>query len=124
MANIGYKINSNNKVSFNSLYINTSTQSKEEYTGYIVDIANDGNGLIRRFNYEKNSLWINQILGEHKVGDRSKLNWGVSYNIIDGSMPDRVQNILEMKIQVTNYQASQLLITIDTFKIKRRRTSC
>jgi hypothetical protein len=53
-------------------------------------------------------LWINQILGEHKVGDRSKLNWGVSYNIIDGSMPDRVQNILEMKIQVTNYQASQL----------------
>jgi predicted methyltransferase len=53
MANIGYKINSNNKVSFNSLYINTSTQSKEEYTGYIVDIANDGNGLIRRFNYEK-----------------------------------------------------------------------
>jgi hypothetical protein len=49
---IGYKINSNNKVSFNSLYINTSTQSKE-YTGYIVDIANDGNGLIRRFNYEK-----------------------------------------------------------------------
>jgi hypothetical protein len=31
--------------------------------------------LIRRFNYEKNSLWINQILGEHKVGDRSKLNW-------------------------------------------------
>jgi hypothetical protein len=41
MANIGYKINSNNKISFNSLYINTSTQSKEEYTGYIVDIAND-----------------------------------------------------------------------------------
>jgi hypothetical protein len=28
MANIGYKI-SNNKVSFNSLYINTSTQSKK-----------------------------------------------------------------------------------------------
>jgi hypothetical protein len=61
--------------------------------------------LIRRFNYEKNSLWINQILGEHKVGDRSKLNWGVSYNIIDGSMPDRVQNILEMKI---GYQLSSI----------------
>ena len=106
MANIGYKINSNNKVSFNSLYINTSTQSKEEYTGYIVDIANDGNGLIRRFNYEKNSLWINQILGEHKVGDRSKLNWGVSYNIIDGSMPDRVQNIF--RNEDTGYQLSSI----------------
>jgi hypothetical protein len=61
----------------------------------------------------KNSLWINQILGEHKVGDL-KIKLGVSYNIIDGYA--RVQNILEMKIQVTNYQASQLLITIDTFK--------
>jgi hypothetical protein len=106
MTNIGYKINNNNKVSFNSLYINTSTQSKEEYTGYIVDIANDGNGLIRRFNYEKNSLWINQILGESKFGERSKLNWGVSYNIIDGSMPDRVQNIFRK--EATGYQLSSI----------------
>jgi hypothetical protein len=52
MANIGYKINDNNKISYNTLYINTST-IKENYFGYIVDIANDGNGLIRRFNYEK-----------------------------------------------------------------------
>jgi hypothetical protein len=106
MANIGYKINNNNKVSFNSLYINTSTQSKEEYSGYVVDIANEGNGLIRRFNYEKNSLWINQILGESKIGDRSKLNWGVSYNIIDGSMPDRVQNIFRK--EATGYQLSSI----------------
>jgi hypothetical protein len=40
-----------------------------------VDIANDGNGLIRRFNYEKNSLWINQLLGESKISERSKLNY-------------------------------------------------
>jgi hypothetical protein len=116
MANIGYKINSNNKVSFNSLYINTSTQSKEEYTGYIVDIANDGNGLIRRFNYEKNSLWINQILGEHKVGDRSKLNWEFHTILLMEVCQTEFKTFLEMKIQVTNYQASQLLITIDTFK--------
>ena len=106
MANIGYKINNNNKLSFNSLYINTSTQSKEEYYGYIVDIANDGNGLIRRFNYEKNSLWINQILGNHKIGDRSKLNWGLSYNIIDGNMPDRSQNIFRK--EATGYQLSSI----------------
>jgi hypothetical protein len=106
MTNIGYKVNNNNKVSFNSLYINTSTQSKEEYFGYIVDIANDGNGLIRRFNYEKNSLWINQILGESKIGDRSKLNWGVSYNVIDASMPDRVQNIF--RNEETGYQLSSI----------------
>ncbi|GGF18987.1 TonB-dependent receptor [Flavobacterium limi] len=94
LLNIGYKINSANKINFNTAYINTSTQSKEEYYGYIVDIADEGNGLIRRFNYEKNSLWINQLLGDHKLSDRSKLYWGTSYNLIDSSMPDRVQNIL------------------------------
>ncbi len=92
LFNAGYKINSNNKINFNTLYINTSNQSKEEYYGYIVDIANNGNGLIRRFTYEKNSLWVNQLLGDHKLSDRSKLNWGVSYNLVDGSMPDRAQN--------------------------------
>lgn len=94
MTNIGYKINSNNKINFNTVFINTSTLSKEEYSGYIVDIANDGNGFIRRNKYEKNSLWINQLLGEHKLNDRSKLNWGLSANTIDGDMPDRTQNIL------------------------------
>ncbi|RTY98312.1 TonB-dependent receptor [Flavobacterium sp. RSP49] len=93
MANIGYKINNNNKINFNSVFINTSSQSKEEYAGFIVDIANNGNGLIRRNKYERNSLFINQLLGEHKIGERSKLNWGVSYNMIKGDMPDRTQNI-------------------------------
>lgn len=92
MANIGYKINSH-KINFNSVFINTSSQSKEEYTGYIVDIANDGNGLIRRSTYEKNSLWVNQLLGDHKMNDHSKVNWGISYNTIKGDMPDRTQNI-------------------------------
>lgn len=93
MLNLGYKINTSNKVSFNSVFINTSSLSKEEYTGFIVDIANDGNGLIRRNKYEKNALWINQLLGDHKLSDRSNFNWGVSLNTIDGDMPDRNQNI-------------------------------
>jgi hypothetical protein len=74
--------------------------------------------LIRRFNYEKNSLWINQILGEHKVGDRSKLNWEFHTILLMEVCQTEFKTFLEMKIQVTNYQASQLLITIDTFKLK------
>ena len=92
MANVGYKINNSNKLSFNSVFINTSSQTKDEYTGYIVDIANDGNGLIRRNKYEKNSLLINQLLGDHKLTERSKVNWGVSFNTITGDQPDRAQN--------------------------------
>ena len=92
MANLNYRINTNNKINFNSVFINTSTLSKEEYSGFIVDIANDGNGLVRRNQYERNNLLINQLLGEHKFTDRTKLNWGVSYNLINGDQPDRNQN--------------------------------
>ncbi len=94
MANVGYKINANHKINFNSVFINASTLSKKEYTGYFVDGAEDNNGFIRRNKYDKNSLWINQLLGDHKLTERSKLNWAVSYNTITGDQPDRNQNIL------------------------------
>lgn len=94
MVNAVYKINSKNKFSFNSVFINTSSLSKEEYYGYVADLANNGNGLIRRNKFEKNTLWINQLLGENKFTERLMVNWGLSYNTITGSMPDRTQNIL------------------------------
>jgi len=94
MFNAGYKINNNNKINFNSLYINTSAQRKEESSGYIVDLANEGNGYIRRNEYEKTDLWVNQLLGEHKLSDRSTLNWGGSYNLVNQNIPDRTYNTM------------------------------
>ncbi|WP_284652715.1 TonB-dependent receptor [Flavobacterium terrisoli] len=94
MLNAAYKINPSNKINFNSVFINTSSLSKEEYTGYFVDGAEDNNGFVRRNKYDKNALWINQLLGDHKLSERSKFNWGVSYNTITGDQPDRTQNTL------------------------------
>ncbi|WP_395633701.1 TonB-dependent receptor domain-containing protein, partial [Flavobacterium sp.] len=94
MINAAYKINASHKINFNSVLINTSSLSKEEYRGYFVDGGEDNNGFVRRNKYDKNTLWINQLLGEHKLTDRSKFNWGVSYNTITGDQPDRTQNIL------------------------------
>eukprot|EP01137_Pigoraptor_chileana_P023541 Opistho-2@89981 len=67
MANVGYKMNANHKINFNSIFINTSTLSKEEYAGYFVDGGDSGNGFIRRNKYDKNTLWINQLLGDHPM---------------------------------------------------------
>ncbi|HQA73888.1 TonB-dependent receptor [Flavobacterium sp.] len=94
MINLGYKINTSNKLNYNSLLINNSSQTKEEGTGYIVDIANDGNGLLRFSNYNKNTILINQLLGEHKLTAASKFNWGVAYNLVKADTPDRTQNTL------------------------------
>ena len=94
MLNLAYKINGENKINFNSVFVNTSTLKKEELSGTIIDIANDGNGLKRRNQYDQNKLWINQLLGEHHLNEKTKFNWGVSYNLVQGNEPDRNQNIL------------------------------
>ena len=92
MGNIGYKINSNNKINFNSLFINTTNQETEEYRGYAADFAENGNGFVRRNTYTETKLYINQLLGEHKFGDRYKLNWAASRNLVKDKMPDRTSN--------------------------------
>lgn len=94
LVNVGYKINNNHKISFNSLFINTSDQAKDEYFGYIADLADAGNGLIRRSQYVKNTLFVNQLLGEHTISNRSKFNWAVAQNNITGDMPDRMYNTM------------------------------
>jgi hypothetical protein len=94
MLNAGYKIDTKNKINFNSLFINTSTQKKEESYGYIVDLANDANGFIRRNDYQNSNLFVNQLLGEHKLSERTIFNWGGSYNIINQSTPDRTYNTM------------------------------
>lgn len=94
LLNLGYKINSNNSINFNTLFINTSTQSKKEYSGYFADGGDAGNALIRRNEYSKNNLSVNQLLGNHKLNERSQFTWGLSYNIIKGDTPDRTTNTL------------------------------
>ena len=94
MANVGYKINTDHKIKFNSIFVNSSSQKTDEYYGRIVDLANDGNGLIRRSTFTQNKLFINQLLGDHRFSDRTSLNWGVSYDKVNGEMPDRTTNTL------------------------------
>jgi hypothetical protein len=97
MANVNYKINNNNNLRFNSMLVNSSSQKHDEYNGIIdiFDAAPEGGGFIRRSTFDRTSLLINQILGEHKfMEDRVSFDWGVSYNTLKNVIPDRMQNTL------------------------------
>lgn len=94
LINLFYDINPDHKLRANSILINNSSQSLNEYNGYVRDINENENGLVRRGTYERNTLLINQLLGEHKFSERSDFNWGISYNTIKNEMPDRIQNTL------------------------------
>ncbi len=94
MFNTTYKINANHKLSYNFLFVNSSSQTNDEYTGFLRDIAENDNGFIRRGTYEQNQLMVNQLLGSHTLSNRFRLNWGASFNTIESKMPDRTQNTL------------------------------
>lgn len=99
MLNATYKVNANNTYKFSSLFINSSNQSLDEYSGVIniFDNASNGGGFVKRATFDKTALFVNQFLGNHKIGDKISVDWGVSYNYINNVIPDRRQNMLVPK---------------------------
>ncbi len=94
MGNINYKLNSNHNLRFNSLLINSSSQKYDDYLGVIdiFDAATEGGGVVRRSNFDRTTLNVNQLLGDHKFGERINLKWGLSYNTVNNIVPDRMFN--------------------------------
>lgn len=96
MLNLGYKINKNHKINFNSLFINNSSNTLEQGNGIIIDLANDGNGVLRFSRFNKNTILINQLLGTNKLTERIDFNWKIAFNSVKADIPDRVQNIMNI----------------------------
>ena len=112
MANVNYKINNNHNIRINSMFINSTAQNHSEYNGVIdiFDSATNGGGFIRRSEFKRTSLYINQLLGEHKFGERTNFDWGVSYNMMKNVVPDRMQNTF-VPLDETNPNTSPLVLS-------------
>jgi len=112
MANINYKINSNHNIKFNSMYINSTSQKHEEFRGIIdiFDAAPDGGGFVRRSTFDRTSLLINQLLGNHTLSDRINFDWGISYNMMTNVIPDRMQNTF-VPLDNDNPNTSPLIVS-------------
>lgn len=109
MLNLNYNWASN-KLFYNSILLNTSEQTLKNLRGTIFDLAELG-AYVRRAEYERNTVLVNQLLGEHKLKKDMDLNWGVAYNTVNNIVPDRRHNTLEgedenEKMFATNDQAN------------------
>src|SRR5690554_5580737 len=107
MANLGYRINPNHRLSYNYILINSSLQSLEDYQGYLEDVAPDA--YLRRSSFTKNTLNLHQLLGNHTLNEGLSLDWGLAYNRITGEMPDRIQNTLNRRTDNQYYFATNSL---------------
>lgn len=101
MANVDYKINSQHKISFNSLYINSSkdevgyygTQGGGANRDAILDTDKGFYQMNVQFNQDM--IFVNQLLGSHELDDNFKFEWGVGYNKVFARQPDRKRISLE-----------------------------
>jgi outer membrane receptor protein involved in Fe transport len=96
MANVNLDLNTLHSIKLNSLYINSAGQDVSNYRGVISDrdiIAENGGGLIRRQDYDKTTLFVNQLLGDFTLTDNIDLHVGTAYNIVDNIIPDRKYNM-------------------------------
>ncbi len=101
MANITYKADKNNKFKFNSLFVNSSSNQVGYYgiggNGFNKDANANGSFYQMNVQFNQDLVFINQLIGEHKITNKTKVEWGVGYNIVDAHEPDR------KRISLQNY---------------------
>ena len=95
--NVALKLNDNNKVKYNTLFVNTGIdnlyeQGRKGY-GYVFDQDPQEDGaFIRDQNFKQTTLFINQLMGEHKWNENNELKWAGGYNFVLAEEPNRVRN--------------------------------
>ncbi len=92
LVNLGYKLNSNNKLTFTSNYIHSSSQTARFFEGFNYDANADV--IINRGDNKITDTWINQLIGNHKLGKSWEADWALGYNKLNSKRPDRLQNTL------------------------------
>ncbi|WP_044209637.1 TonB-dependent receptor [Flammeovirga sp. OC4] len=93
MANVFFKVNDKNSVTFNNFYINESSNSNLELFGKHEELGRTEPAFRMRNTYEQSTVNIHQLVGDHKFGenDRLKLTWGAGYSLATAQEPDRRQ---------------------------------
>lgn len=95
MANIIYKIDSDNKLSYNALFINSGSD-------VVSFFGIDGQGKNRdafidtdkgfyqsNVQFDQDLILVNQLLGKHNFSEKYTFDWGLGYNQVDSRQPDR-----------------------------------
>jgi TonB-dependent receptor len=97
MVNFHYQIAEKHNISYNFLYINTSSDETKETWGTHFDYEDGGDVYARRLTFKQNNIYLNQLKGEHKFlkNDRYNLTWALSYGITNSQEPDRRQLVYQ-----------------------------
>ncbi len=97
LLNLTYDFNSDHSLNFNSMMIIKTDDELYEQgrngEGYVFDQDPQEDGaFVRDQNLKQTSLFINQLLGSHKIGQKNHLKWAAAFNLVDAEEPNRIRN--------------------------------
>ena len=104
MANAGFRYDDNHSFKFSSLFVN---KSSDQVSYFGIDglgrnrdaIVNSDQGFFQmNVQFNQDLISVNQLLGQHIISEKVKLEWGVGYNRVFAYEPDR------KRISIENYQ--------------------
>jgi TonB-dependent receptor len=100
-----YRINDKNRLKFNAFAINKVLQ--EVYEGgrsgeaiwfdELTPNSVAGNQFVRDQNIKNTLLTTAQLLGDHEITDKNKLEWAIGYNRLAADEPNRIRNELNFR---------------------------
>lgn len=88
ILNLNYSVGKS-EYFFNSLLLNSSNESLISLNGNIKDVGE--NAFRRRSEFNRNMILVNQLLGNHQLKHSFAINWGLAYNNVWNTLPDRRQ---------------------------------
>ena len=109
LATVAYEFSHDHNVKANSLFINKLSDNVYEGgrngEGYIYEETDPKDGLsqfVRDQNTKQTRLWVNQLLGEHQLGENNSLNWAAGINLVNADEPNRIRNEVNFNEEVVN----------------------
>lgn len=104
LIDLKYAFNKKNEVRALSMFVNKMTdevyESGRNREGFVFEEVNNEDQYgqyVKDQNTKQTKLWVNQILGDHEIGERNHLTWGLGYNQVDADEPNRLRNEVNIK---------------------------
>ncbi len=101
LLNLSYDLSMNSSISYNSLLVLKTVDEVYEAgrngEGYVRDqLPQQYGAFVRDQNLKETQMWINQLIGSHKIGEKNQLKWALGYNTVNADEPNRIRNEVNM----------------------------
>jgi outer membrane receptor protein involved in Fe transport len=107
ILNLGYVLNTNNKVTLKNLYTRKSKDEARVYEGFNDNLRKDVRDT--RLYWKEESVFTSQLSGEHRIKSIwSFINWGLSYSKSTLDEPDLREVLYEYEPSIEKYTLAQV----------------